>query len=268
LNGKDYIESGILELYASGALPAEERKEVELMLQQYPELRIELSAIEAALESYAFAHQKKPSKDLLQPLLQKIASTESNSTGGKTIELPPPAKKSSGNIVRMLAYAATILLFISIAINVYYYSNYQRMQDELAEMKDQNTLLADQYNVMQADFSKLKGDMDVVMNPSYLAVTMEGMPISPQSVAVVYWDKATGSLYINPNNLPDPGPDKQYQLWALKDGTPLDAGVFEMKAEMQQMKQIMDADAFAVTLEPKGGSPSPTLEFLYVIGNV
>ncbi len=267
MNNRDYIESGILELYAAGALNSVERTEVEQMLTQHKELRDELNAIELALESYAMAYQKQPSAGLFNTILTKVETgIKPQQTSAKTIELTQP-KKTTGNIIRYFAYAASLLLFVSVAINVYYYSNYQRVQDELAQMKDQNTMLADQYGVIQADFNSLKNDMNVIKSPSYMAVTMKGQPVSPNSIAVVYWDKTTGQVYINANNLPAPENGKQYQLWALKDGKPIDAGVFDMNGQMQLMKNITEADAFAVTLEPVGGLPAPSGS-IYVVGNV
>ena len=61
---------------------------------------------------------------------------------------------------------------------------------------------------------------------------------------------------------------KQYQLWALVDGAPVDAGVFEIDAgtPMIKMKNIPRAQAFAVTLEPSGGSLKPTMDQMYVLG--
>lgn len=78
---------------------------------------------------------------------------------------------------------------------------------------------------------------------------------------------------LNVENLPMPPSGKQYQLWALKDGKPIDAGVFDMipgtEGDMHMMPvTIADADAFAVTLEKKGGSPSPTLTQLYAMGKI
>ncbi len=69
-------------------------------------------------------------------------------------------------------------------------------------------------------------------------------------------------------NLPTPPTDKQYQLWALVDGKPVDAGMITDLEDLQAMKEMPEAQAFAITLEPKGGSVNPTLEQLYVIGNV
>ena len=69
--------------------------------------------------------------------------------------------------------------------------------------------------------------------------------------------------------LPAPPPDKDYQLWALKDGQPIDMGVFRMVTEantLLEVGQVPKVEAFAVTLEPKGGSVSPNLEEIYVYG--
>jgi anti-sigma-K factor RskA len=63
----------------------------------------------------------------------------------------------------------------------------------------------------------------------------------------------------------------QYQLWALVDGKPVDLGVFDSTDKtigLKDMKSIGNAQTFAVTLEPRGGSVSPTLEKLMVIGNI
>ena len=268
MSNKEYIESGILELYAAGALSPQERREVEQMLAQHKELRDELNQIEITMETFAQAHAKQPSRDILAAVLSEVEKGKEHETSTtKTIELNP-VKSTTSNVIRYLAYAASLLLFVSIAINIYYYSNYQRVQEEMADMRDQNLRLADQNDVLQADYKKLQSDMDIVKSPGYMAVTMKGMPISPSSIAIVYWDKANGNVYINANNLPAPEAGKQYQLWALKGGQPIDMGVFDMNGDMQLMKNIKDADAFAVTLEPAGGSAVPTLEFLYVVGNV
>jgi anti-sigma-K factor RskA len=56
----------------------------------------------------------------------------------------------------------------------------------------------------------------------------------------------------------------------MVDGKPVDAGVFDIKdgAGMVRMKNIPRAQAFAITLEKKGGSPTPSLDKLYVMGKV
>ncbi|RZK28201.1 MAG: anti-sigma factor [Hymenobacter sp.] len=67
-------------------------------------------------------------------------------------------------------------------------------------------------------------------------------------------------------------PGKQYQLWALDNGKPVDAGVLTAATTagsgLQQMKDIASAQTFAMTVEPTGGSAGPTLTTMTVVGNI
>jgi anti-sigma-K factor RskA len=61
----------------------------------------------------------------------------------------------------------------------------------------------------------------------------------------------------------------QYQLWAIADGKPVDAGMYtEEKDSKIALANITNAQAFAITLEKKGGSPVPTMENMYVMGEI
>jgi len=71
-------------------------------------------------------------------------------------------------------------------------------------------------------------------------------------------------------DMPKNDKDHQYQLWALVGGKPVDLGVFDKTSsdsvEMKEMKSLALAQAFAVTLEPRGGSVNPTMDQMMVIG--
>jgi anti-sigma-K factor RskA len=78
---------------------------------------------------------------------------------------------------------------------------------------------------------------------------------------------------LNISEIPTPPEDKQYQLWAIVNGKPVDAGIFDLAANtntavLQKMKPIADAQAFAITLEKKGGTHVPTLNAMFLLGNV
>jgi anti-sigma-K factor RskA len=64
--------------------------------------------------------------------------------------------------------------------------------------------------------------------------------------------------------------ENQYQLWAIVDGKPIDAGVFDSNLSgLVKMKDITSgASTFAVTIEPRGGSVSPSLHTMQVVGNI
>jgi len=84
-----------------------------------------------------------------------------------------------------------------------------------------------------------------------------------------YWNPNTSQVYLRINNFLQPPQDSQYQLWAIHDGQPVDAGILDLSHEPLELKDILGTvEAFAIALEPEGGSESPTLEQLYVMGNV
>ena len=90
---------------------------------------------------------------------------------------------------------------------------------------------------------------------------------------VLRWHAASKDIYIDvPDaHLPEIPHDHQYQLWAIVDGKAIDAGVFDLESggeALHKLKRIERAQAFAVTVEPRGGSPAPTLEKMLVHGEV
>ncbi len=130
------------------------------------------------------------------------------------------------------------------------------------------------YENSVARLNGLEKDMAMlVQNPNVKVAAMKGLESSPASFATVYWDTTSKDVYLLVNNLPKPANDKQYQLWALFDGQPIDVGMIEMdsftaqKKLLLQMKNVKGAQAFAITLEKKGGNPTPQGS-MYVLGNL
>ena len=98
--------------------------------------------------------------------------------------------------------------------------------------------------------------------------------MAPQAQATIFWDTTgTRDVYMVINNLPQTPSDKQYQLWALLDGKPIDLGVFDLEVEQKRllvkMKNVQNAQAFAITLEQRGRSnPEVPEGKIYVVGNL
>ena len=73
--------------------------------------------------------------------------------------------------------------------------------------------------------------------------------------------------------MPAPPSDKQYQLWALLDGKPIDLGMLNFDAKQKKllvrMKNAQNAQAFAITLEKKDRpDPSTPAGDMYVMGKL
>ena len=99
--------------------------------------------------------------------------------------------------------------------------------------------------------------------------TSKGVENHPNMLADVYWHTSK-KVFLEMKNLPAAPSGKQYQLWAIVDGKPVDMGMYSAKADstVQEMKSVDNAQAFAITLEKEGGNPTPTMEEMYVMGTI
>jgi anti-sigma-K factor RskA len=82
-------------------------------------------------------------------------------------------------------------------------------------------------------------------------------------------------VYVDASGLPKPPKGKVYQVWALKLApvlTPTSIGLLKnFDANDQKLFEVSDtsyAEAFGITLEPEGGSKTPTMKQLYTLGKV
>jgi anti-sigma-K factor RskA len=282
LDIKEYISSGILELYAAGALSPDEAKEVESMAAKYSEIKIELDAINDAYNNYASAYERNPNPRLRSVILDRIDEIEDshdsdNSDDEKNNAAMMPDKglihdRNASSSIRMKYLMAAVVAFLifNIAGNFFLYYKWKGTESQMTAFANENKRIKEEYELIKNNFEKKNEDLKMVMNRNNKIVDLKGMEISPASNATVYWDPNSKKVMLNVDNLPVPPAGKQYQLWALKDGKPIDAGIFDMDKDPMHLMPVTipDADAFAVTLENKGGSAAPTLTQLYVMGKI
>jgi anti-sigma-K factor RskA len=253
LDINQYIQSGILELYAAGAIPEAEAREVEAMAEKYPEVAAEIEAIQSSLVSYAGIYRKNPKPELRQKILE-------NFDNGAEVYSQQIYRAPA--LFRYLMAAVWLFLALNIAGNIYFYTRLRDTESRLTAMNSK-------YEEVKNDMARKTNEFKMVLNRSNKIVDLKGMEMSPESFATVYWNPGTKQVMLSVEKLPMPPENMQYQLWALKDGRPVDAGVFGMESEMHMMPvKVMEADGFAVTLEKMGGSTEPSMERLYVMGKI
>ena len=102
-------------------------------------------------------------------------------------------------------------------------------------------------------------------------IVMHTMQPGHPMAATLYWSKAKGEAYVNVDGLPQPPKGMQYQLWVMQDGKPVDMGVLPNSIAntpaMQKVNMsVTSGQAFAISLEKEGGSPTPTMQNIYVMG--
>ncbi|MEZ4827928.1 MAG: anti-sigma factor [Bacteroidia bacterium] len=261
---QEYIESGALELYVAGKLPPEEAREVEAYAETFPEIREEIAAIRASLETFAAMYVQVPSEGLLEKIKAKIAPEEDSTPVIPLSPESPSAEPSTGRKInwRLVAIAAAIALLLSVGYNLLQYLQLEEAGKQVALLTQQQQSLAENYNKTAVQLSILKSQETQV-------ITLGGLENKPEYSARVYWDKNSSQLYLSVGTLFTPEEDKQFQLWAIIDDKPVDLGVFDNTGDLLKMKSVSgNVAAFAVTLEPRGGSENPTLDQMYLIGKL
>jgi len=238
VNRNDIISSGILEAYAMGLSTAEENRQVEQWIAQYPEVAAELAAIQSGLEKYAAAHAVQPSGNVKEKLFSQLNLP--------LADKPKAAVVSMGNRWKWAAAASVILLIGSAVANVIYYNKYRETDKELAGVKQQMGEMARQYEDM-------KNDGMIVSNPNSMPVALKGMDNMPDAKAKIFWMQNSGEVFIDAASLPETPAGKQYQFWAIVDGVPVSGGMIvktnKGSFKLQRMKSFGKAEAFAISLE-------------------
>ena len=266
MNTKDYISSGILETFVLGLCSENEAYQVLEFAAKYPEIQAEIERIEKDLISYSASASPEIHDSIKENILNEI----SDDTKVIPIAIVDNFNPDSGRL-RFLIAASVALLVLSMAANFFLYRQWQGVSNQLSEVQSQSDLLAEQMQIQQAAYSTSQQELAVMMEPGMKSIMLKGMNPAPDAMAMVFYNETSKDVYFQVRSLPEPAADKQYQLWAIVDGVPVDAGVFDMDqslSNMVKMKQIPNAKAFAVTLEKKGGSPVPTLEAMYLLGEV
>ncbi|MCX2576212.1 anti-sigma factor [Pedobacter sandarakinus] len=281
-NLKAYIESGVLELYVLGDLSPEETLQVEEMIAKHSEVRDEVAAIELTIESYAMQNAVEPSREVETKLFQKLGISDELRNGDVEPAAQAEAKvvtlDSSDGKMRTLRFAlvaCVALLLMSTGALFITYSRLTDAKDQIASLNIDKEKFAGTVSKLEYDNRGLNNMVEMNESKEWATISMQGQAYSPKSKMNVYWNKKDKSVLINyvAMDLPKTDAQHEYQLWALVNGKPVSLGVFgKIDAEgsdvVQKMQMIEEAQAFAVTIEPMGGSINPTMEKLTVMGGV
>jgi len=268
---KAYIESGILELYVLGDVTHEEKLQVEAMAARHPAIKAELEEIEKSLESYTNANAVEPPENLRDKVLNSLVTNladdrifntkEDQKPEAKVVEMTNPRQVT---IYKYAFAACFVLLIVSVAALINAYRQIDQSNTLIASLQSQNQRIANTVNLKD-------GEIGVLRDPSFKMMRLQGTKKSPASALTVAWSPVKKKVWIDmaTANMPLNDKDHQYQLWALVGGKPVSLGVFDADTtskDMKEMESIASADAFAVTLEKRGGSPTPTPDEMMVLG--
>ena len=258
---KEYIESGILELFVYGLLTESENEEVALKAKESSEIRSEIVAIEKSIVSLSSSFSPFLSAANFDKIREKLELKYS-----KVIPLQP--KTNWGQYV---GWAAAIVLLVGIGFQ---YNQQDQTTTQVANSNTEKVKLEQELNTLTLQNKAAETSLAIIRDVNNTVVALGGQAVAPESSAKVYWNKETQVVYVDAAGLPEPPKGMVYQVWALKLNplTPTSIGLLDkFDSNTQRMFAVSntgDAEAFGITLEPAGGSLSPTMEQLYTLGKV
>lgn len=258
---KEYIASGIIELYVYGLLSESESEAVTDMAKKHPEIQDEILSIEKAILTLSSSFSPSQSAENYAFIKEKLALN-------KTEEIPFKPKR---NWAQYIGWAAAVLLLGGIA---FLYNQLQQTNQQLVNSSVEKTKNDKERKQIELEKKAIETNLAVIKDSSNTVIALSGQTASPNSSAKIYWNKETQTVYVDASALPEPPKGMAYQVWALKLNplSPVSIGLLDnFKNNSQRffaVSNTAEAEAFGITLEPAGGSPVPTLEQLYVLGKV
>jgi anti-sigma-K factor RskA len=253
MSHEDYKE--MIPAHALSALDLTDDRALTEHLAQCVECRQELNEWQQTAAAVALtASPAEPSLKVRERILSQIRSERDESITPKVVPFKPQQKNVWTSFGSLGAIAALVLFALVLGYLVLLRRENQAMKNELQTLLQQN--------------QKIQKDLEMVTmlkKPGSKLMELNGTAVAPGAFAKLAFDQ-TGQAMVMMSGLPAPPAGKEYQLWFIvADKPPMRGRTFstDSHGEVMLKDQLPDvalkAAVFAVTLEPQGGSASPTM---------
>ena len=257
-----------LALYAMGALDnAEDLAALQAHLGTCGECRRELDALrsDTALLALSSTGPQPPARSR-QRLLNAIAAEPR--VERRIAQKPYIVGRLRS---RWLSLGPVAMMMLLAVFSMLLWRDLRNTRRELRSLKAQLERTNADLILKNKDLVQARAISDLLHAPDAWPLTLVSVKTPPQPQMKVIYSKQKGSLFLMANNahqLPD---NKIYELWLLPaDGSaPMPAGWFKPDNQgngmiFHQLQSAgIDAKGFAVTVEPSGGSQTPTMPITF-----
>jgi len=248
-----------LPAYALGALGGEEGRRLDAHLAGgctlcAKELR-ELAATASLLAYAAPARAVRPEVKFV--LMQRVRNEERPLPS--PLPFPPSARPERRALASRLALAAAVLLAAGLgALWLGARREATRLAYELGTARAEAVVVTERLRAREAETAWMR-------DPRVQIAMLKGLAGAENAKAKLLWHPGTKRAVLIVEGLPPLPLTKSYELWAFVGATPRPAGVFDAAAGGATVISLSGLEAaaerptkFAVSVEPKGGGPTPT----------
>jgi len=245
----------LLPAYALGALDGEDLRELEAHLDAgCAECRRQLALWERDLEALAASVPPLPPSETTRARVLRLAAATPQAA---------PAPRAP----RWLYFAAAALLLLGVwgaAGQLQMRGEVRRLTSERDRLARQVATLDHEVDLARAEARQAAQALQILAAPSVQSVVLAGLGPTPQAAGHTYVNPQTRDALFYAFNLPRLAEDKTYQLWFIAGGKPVSAGTFGVdergtgRLRVENVARPEEIQAWAVTVEPRGGVPQPT----------
>ncbi|MEA1786868.1 anti-sigma factor [Arenibacter sp. GZD96] len=239
---KIFLDSDVLEKYLLGTANQEESLQVERYIAMYPEVRETYNELQENLETFARMHAVKTPVGLKEIILHRI-KTE---------------RKGRSKFYRY-AVAASIAAVIFAGSSYFFYDQNKSLQQENALVTNK---IKDLEVVMREQLEDVRNQFIILNNPQTKKYNVSGNKKAKELKAVAYVNPIKKLSYINVSKLPELPDNQCFQMWAEVNGEMINLGVIGEVHDKNAMFALPYAENAMsyITIEPKGGNITPTVE--------
>jgi anti-sigma-K factor RskA len=258
----EIINSGDLELYVYGLLNESESKQIAEMAKINPAIGQEIISIEKSILTLSSSFSPNLSSDVFEKIKTQLKLKHHGIVDFKT----------KSNISNYIGWAASIALLVGIGFQ---YNKLSDSNSTINSIQIEKTNLQKTVVDLELKNKETATALNVIRDTKNTVINLAGQTVAPTASAKIYWNKETATVYVDATGLPEPPEGKVYQIWSLQLSpalTPTSIGLLNnFKSNSEKMFAVSgtsNAEAFGITLEPAGGSKTPTMEQLYTLGKV
>lgn len=237
-----------LAVYALGALEGTEKEALERHLKECASCQSELEKLQGDAMLLALSTVGPlPPAHLRKRLLRAIAREQR--------EKVPASKRSLWWPLAPYAVSASLIV-----LAVFLWNENRSLHQSLAKLEQRQS-------EREAQLRQAQDLINTLTSPESKRITLAPVKAQPQPQGKAYYLSGSGHLIFLANNLAPVPANKVYELWLIPSkGSPLPAGLFQPDSRgtativNPPLPAGVEAKAFAITIEPAGGSPAPTSE--------
>lgn len=239
------------DLYALGALEGDEKEAIELHLVHCDQCGRRMEEARGRVALMAFAAPAQVARpEVRERLLDRVRRDARR-------KIVPGREPLLGRVLRwatpILALAVLVLALLCV-----------HFRNENAEVKSRALELVARMEQLRAQTERASDVLDVLTAPETVKVTLVRGTTRAAPEGKAFYNPQKGLVFYA-FNMPALSPQQTYELWVIPtQGSPVPAGIFSPDVKgngevlLPSLPSGIAAKAFAVTVEPAGGTTKPS----------